>query len=248
MLLFCHVVQALKEEAQEVGRRRFEKPSLCAHSQLISILGNPAILVTDGRTATLKDMEGKDIAKSSGYKSSDIASMEEGSTLAIGGKEIEVMNVIPESDWHSGKCFAGSVASSSSVTSSSIINEPVVRRLSSKPRPFISSGFSGGRSTMGQARPLFDPKASDALVMPQPNQHHQWEFNKGGFPVVDVVVDPHIGKQLRPHQREGVLFLYECVMGMRSVSGQGAILAQETDEASSIWCLLLFGRTVGCKL
>eukprot|EP00118_Oscarella_pearsei_P020799 m.229567 g.229567 ORF g.229567 m.229567 type:complete len:886 (+) comp40045_c0_seq52:113-2770(+) len=198
-----------------------------------------AILVTDGRTATLKDMEGKDIAKSSGYKSSDIASMEEGSTLAIGGKEIEVMNVIPESDWHSGKCFAGSVASSSSVTSSSIINEPVVRRLSSKPRPFISSGFSGGRSTMGQARPLFDPKASDALVMPQPNQHHQWEFNKGGFPVVDVVVDPHIGKQLRPHQREGVLFLYECVMGMRSVSGQGAILADEMGLGKTIQCIAL---------
>lgn len=54
-----------------------------------------------------------------------------------------------------------------------------------------------------------------ALVMPRPMENHQWVFNKAGLPVVDVVVDPHLAGRLRPHQREGLIFLYECIMGMR---------------------------------
>ena len=42
---------------------------------------------------------------------------------------------------------------------------------------------------------------------------------------MDVVVDPYLSVHLRPHQREGVTFLYECVMGFRNLSGRGAILA-----------------------
>lgn len=55
----------------------------------------------------------------------------------------------------------------------------------------------------------------DSLVMPRPNSSHQWMFNKAGLPVVDVVVDPYIANNLRQHQKEGLIFLYECVMGMR---------------------------------
>lgn len=51
--------------------------------------------------------------------------------------------------------------------------------------------------------------------MPRPSSNHQWSHNKSGLPVVDVVVDPHVNVHLRPHQREGLIFLYECVMGMR---------------------------------
>ena len=53
----------------------------------------------------------------------------------------------------------------------------------------------------------------------------QFEHNKKDLSVVDVVVDPYIAKVLRPHQREGLTFLYECVMGLRSFVGNGAILA-----------------------
>ena len=57
--------------------------------------------------------------------------------------------------------------------------------------------------------------SSGALVMPRPSPNHQWSNNKSGLPVVDVVLDPHLTTHLRPHQRDGLLFLYECVMGMR---------------------------------
>lgn len=45
--------------------------------------------------------------------------------------------------------------------------------------------------------------------------------------MVPVVVDPVIGNKLRPHQREGVTFMYESVMGMKKHEGHGCILADE---------------------
>ena len=48
-----------------------------------------------------------------------------------------------------------------------------------------------------------------------------------------MVVDPYVASVLRPHQREGVAFLYECVMGMKNISGMGAILADEMCAARS---------------
>ena len=53
----------------------------------------------------------------------------------------------------------------------------------------------------------------------------QFEHNKTGAAVVDVVVDPYISQHLRPHQRAGVSFLYQCILGMKSFPGRGAILA-----------------------
>lgn len=53
----------------------------------------------------------------------------------------------------------------------------------------------------------------------------QWQHNVAGLPVVDVVVDPHVSVHLRPHQRDGIIFLYQCVMAMKPYRGCGAILA-----------------------
>lgn len=43
----------------------------------------------------------------------------------------------------------------------------------------------------------------------------------------NVFVPPVLAKWLRPHQREGVSFMYECVMGLRDFSGAGCILADD---------------------
>ena len=42
-----------------------------------------------------------------------------------------------------------------------------------------------------------------------------------------VYVPPVLAKWLRPHQREGVQFLYECVMSQRAFKGAGCILADD---------------------
>ena len=72
-----------------------------------------------------------------------------------------------------------------------------------------------------------DPTAEGAIVMKAPTKDHIKKFNKKGLPVVPVVIDPVLGRRLRPHQVEGVKFLYECVMGLRKHEGQGCILADE---------------------
>jgi hypothetical protein len=40
-----------------------------------------------------------------------------------------------------------------------------------------------------------------------------------------IFVPTIAAKWLRPHQREGVVFMYECVMGLRDFRGNGCILA-----------------------
>ncbi|MEQ2180134.1 DNA repair and recombination protein rad54b [Goodea atripinnis] len=97
------------------------------------------------------------------------------------------------------------------------------------------------------SKPRYDPLAPGALVMPRPPSSHQWLHNKSGLPVVDVVIDPHLTTHLRPHQREGILFLYECVMGMRAIGRHGAILADEMGLGKTLqsvalcWTLLKQG-------
>lgn len=52
-----------------------------------------------------------------------------------------------------------------------------------------------------------------------------WEPPDGnGSP---VVVDGMLTKWLRPHQREGVTFMFECVTGLRDFGGNGCILADD---------------------
>lgn len=56
---------------------------------------------------------------------------------------------------------------------------------------------------------------------------------------MDVVVDPYLSQHLRPHQREGVKFLYEAVMGMKAFEGQGAILADEMGLGKTLQTIAL---------
>ncbi|XP_028985049.1 DNA repair and recombination protein RAD54B [Betta splendens] len=213
-----------------------------------------AVLVTRGRTATLKDMEGKDIGKGSGYKVSELASLSEGQTLMVGGKEVEVMGVISPEDFARGRCFQQVQAENgeSQTQSTPLPN----RRLAAK--PFCPPSLLGGAERPGSktkvehtCRPHHDPLAPGALVMPRPSPNHQWSENKFGLPVVDVVVDPHLTSHLRPHQRDGLLFLYECVMGMRVVGHYGAILADEMGLGKTLqsvalaWTLLKQGAYGG---
>lgn len=43
----------------------------------------------------------------------------------------------------------------------------------------------------------------------------------------NVYVPKVLAKWLRPHQREGVQFMYECVMGLKDFPGAGCILADD---------------------
>ncbi|RUS30531.1 P-loop containing nucleoside triphosphate hydrolase protein [Jimgerdemannia flammicorona] len=84
-----------------------------------------------------------------------------------------------------------------------------------------------------------DPMMEGSLVMLRPSKTHQAKWNTGKRPLVDVVVDPLLCAHLREHQRQGVKYLYECVMGMKDYNGQGAILADEMGLGKTLQSIAL---------
>lgn len=59
------------------------------------------------------------------------------------------------------------------------------------------------------------------------------------FPNVPVVIDPKLAKILRPHQREGVRFLYRCTAGLVHPKAKGCIMADEMGLGKTLQCLAL---------
>ncbi|CAM9559187.1 unnamed protein product, partial [Phaeothamnion confervicola] len=90
------------------------------------------------------------------------------------------------------------------------------------------------------------PQPDEAAVEPlvlweseDPNNPHRIE------------VDRRLCKFLRPHQREGVTFMFRCVMGLAGCEGEGCILADDMglgktlQSISLMWTLLKQGMTPG---
>lgn len=105
------------------------------------------------------------------------------------------------------------------------------------PRPLQTGALHTALTIPKKLGPRHDPNAPDAVVLPSPKM-------PTGTKAVDVVIDPFISRHLRPHQKEGVRFLYECIMGIKDFGGTGAILADEMGLGktltviSLIWTLL----------
>jgi DNA repair and recombination RAD54-like protein len=58
-------------------------------------------------------------------------------------------------------------------------------------------------------------------------------------PKVPVVIDPKLAKMLRPHQVEGVKFMYRCTTGMIDENAQGCIMADEMGLGKTLQCIAL---------
>ncbi|MCJ1274034.1 DNA-dependent ATPase protein rad54 [Puttea exsequens] len=58
-------------------------------------------------------------------------------------------------------------------------------------------------------------------------------------PKVPVVIDPRLAKVLRPHQVEGVKFLYRCVTGLIDERANGCIMADEMGLGKTLQCIAL---------
>ncbi|KAL8943215.1 MAG: hypothetical protein Q9216_001203 [Gyalolechia sp. 2 TL-2023] len=95
------------------------------------------------------------------------------------------------------------------------------------PRP-VEAKFAVHREVASLILPRHSPHVPNALVMRRPDAAK-----------VDVVVDPLLSGRLREHQREGVKFMYECVMGLRDFPGRGAILADEMGLGKTLQTIAL---------
>lgn len=115
-------------------------------------------------------------------------------------------------------------------------HEDLIARLLSKPfkvpiPDYVSDGH--GNRSLGVKRSivrraLHDPFACNALVLytPPPEAADDPKKLDKSKVLVHVVVDPVVGNILRPHQRAGVQFMYECVTGAKG-EFCGCIMADE---------------------
>ncbi|KAK9777761.1 putative Rad54-like protein MUS-25 [Seiridium cardinale] len=62
---------------------------------------------------------------------------------------------------------------------------------------------------------------------------------EGEHPKVPVVIDPRLAKVLRPHQVEGVKFMYRCVTGLIDAKANGCIMADEMGLGKTLQCITL---------
>ena len=123
-----------------------------------------------------------------------------------------------------------------------------VRSLLNKPFKIPIPGYTGGgygRSLgvrrSGGRQPLHDPEAEGALVLYLPaelSEHEKLRADAAAQQVA-VVVDPQLCRVLRPHQREGVKFMYDCVTGARIAGHHGAIMADEMGLGKTLQCITL---------
>lgn len=220
------------------------------------------ILTVSGAYAYLQDVSGKDMGRVM-YGSR----LESGSMLSIGGKEVEIDSEIPREEYLSGRVFLeqkgnprlavpkkefapvvptrkqstdASKPATKNTPDAGKRNQPTLENPASKKtapfgtyrRPLLET-TAIPQTPASQPIPRHDPNAPGALVMRRPDSAPK------GKQIVDVVVDPILTKQLRDHQREGVKFLYECVMGMRPFNGEGAILADDMGLGKTLQTIAL---------
>lgn len=183
-----------------------------------------------------------------------------GSTLSVGGKDVEVDSVLSREEFLAGRPFLGTSMAKSTPhvpekpkPIQEVKVKPKAALVSEKESMKKSPNVVAPKSVATKAQwknpllastvmvmkdgkeptPRHDPNVSGAIVMKRPKNVPK------GKEVVEVVVDPLLTQHLREHQREGVKFMYECVMGMRDFDGQGAILADEMGLGKTLQTIAL---------
>lgn len=127
-------------------------------------------------------------------------------------------------------------------------HEALIRKILSKPFKIPIPNYKGttlnralGVRRQGSRQPLHDPYEEGALVLytpPELSAHDQLKIDLEKQPV-HVVVDPMLTKVLRPHQREGVKFMYDCVTGQQIENSYGCIMADEMGLGKTLQCITL---------
>ncbi|KAJ7325361.1 DNA repair and recombination protein RAD54-like [Desmophyllum pertusum] len=132
-------------------------------------------------------------------------------------------------------------------------HEVLIRKILAKPFKVPILNYQGctytrglGIKRKGPRRALHDPFEEDALVLYSPPELTAHEKLTADLESqeVHVVVDPLLGKVLRPHQREGVKFLYDCVTGQRINGSHGCIMADEMGLGKTLQCITLIWTLV----
>ncbi|EGG23345.1 SNF2-related domain-containing protein [Cavenderia fasciculata] len=226
--------------------------------------GGMGILEVTYNDVTVISMEGKQIGHAALTRMSPTDDGDDGSTgktqkvlikkkevffqeefsLAIGNKWVKILTSVDEEDYKNGSIF---------LKPDLIIQrkrdeareKKETYRLPGTWRP-KAGGWSvplagGAERAKRLVKPLHNPHSPNALVLYQPRDM----LSENNIP---VVVDPILSAKLRPHQRQGVQFMFDCLLGFRGgYKGNGCILADDMGLGKSIqaiailWTLLKQG-------
>ncbi|CAD1479198.1 unnamed protein product, partial [Heterotrigona itama] len=77
------------------------------------------------------------------------------------------------------------------------------------------------------------------LIMPSINTSKSWGVNDVSKNEKEISVDTCLINVLRQHQRHGIVFLYECIMGLKVPNYFGAILADEMGLGKTLQCITI---------
>ncbi|CAH8512876.1 unnamed protein product, partial [Dicrocoelium dendriticum] len=129
-------------------------------------------------------------------------------------------------------------------------HEDLIRSLLARPFKVPIANYQGNSSgdskALGLRRStsrvaLHDPYEDGALVLFTPPEvaAHDVLKRENEKQLVHVVVDPMLSMILRPHQREGVKFMYDCVTGQQIPGNFGCIMADEMGLGKTLQCITL---------
>ena len=167
------------------------------------------VISVQGNIVKLFDMEAKQLGKTNTYTVHNLSDLHSGNELFVGAKELEVGQSLDPKKFVTGQVFRNHVSGSKPENIFAVKKTQAKEFKGHKD----ASNVSAERKSVAK-KPRYDPEGPNALVL----------STTGSVP---VVVDPHLAKKLRPHQREGVQFMYDCIMGVRDFDGTGCILADE---------------------
>ena len=201
------------------------------------------VVVADvvSKTAELYSIQGTRVAKGAA------GTLVEGTTTTCGTYEVEVMEPVSTADVLSGAVFSRGGGSAPTAEQRELVSERA------RPKAFVApvrgamrpSSAAGPSSTSSKPfateAPLHSADAENALVLSTLDTNF---FRRDARTACAVVCDPYISRHLRSHQRDGVKFMYECVMGLRtsvhtSKAHTGCLLAHEMGLGKTLQVIAL---------
>ena len=200
------------------------------------------VLIIQGHRATLRSMDDRQLSTSDDFAAAKVNGLGEDSVLVVGSLEVYILEKIPWADYQNGKVFEKNSVEAP-------LPSPRLNPTFSKPykcplKDTFRNCAANLRIAQQAKKPLYNPDSEGALVLPQPDEQHQRLYNPDRLPINTLMVDPRLGRCLRPHQRDGVEFLYAALVDLRSKGLRGAILGDEMGLGKTlqtiavIWTLL----------
>ncbi|GFH05607.1 uncharacterized protein HaLaN_00097, partial [Haematococcus lacustris] len=157
----------------------------------------------------------------------------------LGSLVVEVEKELDAASFKSGACFAAPVQYGATGQLGAVALPGAAAGTAGfkrcKPKTVIATA-AGGAPHQAAFRPLYDLQQPGAVLLNAGQQ--------GAGKLAPVVIDPYLGRHLRPHQVEGVQFMYDCVMGLRSPAFTGCVLADEMGLGKTLQVMVVTPATL----